>query len=91
MTTHAGISFACQNGRDAGQLLMIECFGGGVAVIDYDLEDAVDLFFTGGGTISRDSPEQIHGLPSALFHNQGDGRFQPVTAESDLAVPFDYS
>ena len=91
MTTQAGISFAYQNGRDAGQFLMIESFGGGVAVIDYDLDDTVDLFFTGGGTISRDAPVQIHGLPSALFRNQGDWRFQPVTTESGLALPPDYS
>ncbi|MEI8020988.1 MAG: CRTAC1 family protein [Schlesneria sp.] len=91
LTPKSGIDFANQNGRDAGRFLMIESFGGGVAIVDYDLDGMVDVFVTGGGTISRESPVQIQGLPPALFRNHGDWNFLAVTSQAGLAMPIDYS
>ena len=91
VTGQTGIEFAHRNGRDAERYLMIESFGGGVAIVDYDLDDAADIFVTGGGSISLESPVQIRGLPSALFRNAGDWIFTPVTTLSGLGATPDFS
>ena len=79
VTSKTGIEFAYRNGRNAGRFLMIESFGGGVAAVDYDLDGLVDLFVTGGGSISGESPVQIQGLPPALFRNHGHWSFSSTT------------
>src|SRR5258707_3126587 len=65
--------------------------GGGVAMLDFDLDGAVDLFFTGGGTISSDDPVRIGGRQPALFRNEGEWRFIDVTAVSMIVDTPDYS
>ena len=81
VTTVAAIDFTYHNGREAGHNAILESLGGGTAVLDYDLDGQLDVFFTGGGKY-RD--KKILGLPSALFRH-GDGlSFSPVTQEADL-------
>src|SRR5262249_5851995 len=64
----------------------------GVAMVDYDLDGDVDLFFTGGGTISAPpSPPQVGGLPSALYRNDGDWTFSDSGRQAGFAEPADYS
>lgn len=91
VTDRSGVRFTHRNGREAGRYYMIESFGGGVAVIDYDRDGDCDLFLPGGGTISRDDPVAIGGLPSALFRNEGDWQFVDVANASGVAGPPDYS
>lgn len=90
-TRRSGVRFTYRNGREAGRFYMIESVGGGVAMIDFDGDGDLDLFFTGGGTISSDLPVRIAGLPSALYRNDGDWRFTEVTTSSELQAFPDYS
>ena len=60
---------------------MIEAFGGGVAMIDYDGDGLIDLFFTGGGFFEGDA---IKGRPCKLFKNLGNWKFRDVSAEVGL-------
>lgn len=91
VTSSTGVQFAYQNGREAGQFLMIESFGGGVAVIDYDLDDACDLFVTGGGTITGKPSIQIRGRAPVLLRNAAEWRFDDVMDLSGLSSALDYS
>ncbi|MGE5193601.1 MAG: CRTAC1 family protein [Deltaproteobacteria bacterium] len=91
LTGRTGIDFAHRNGREAGRFFFIESFGGGVAMVDYDRDGDIDLFFTGGGTISAESPVRISGLPSALFRNDGDWRFADASVPAGFGEAPDYS
>ncbi|HEY2252563.1 MAG TPA: VCBS repeat-containing protein, partial [Planctomycetaceae bacterium] len=85
---------------------MLEIVGGGPAMIDLDLDGDVDLFFTGGGTISprpeaieSQPPEAqppgsetiIRGLAPALYRNEGNLHFIDVTKAANFTAAFDYS
>jgi len=57
---------------------------GGVAVIDYDNDGNMDLFFTNGAKL----PELRKTSPAfynALLRNRGDGTFEDVTAKAGLS------
>lgn len=91
VTASSGVTFTHRNGRAAGRYLTIESNGGGVALIDFDLDDFSDLFFTGGGTISADEPVEIKGLPCGLFRNEGEFRFSDVSAPASVDAQIGYS
>jgi hypothetical protein len=90
-TERSGIRFTHRNGREGGRFFIIESFGGGAAMLDFDRDGDVDLFFTGGGTISREQPFKISGLPSALYRNAGDWDLVDVTGPAGFAEPPEYS
>lgn len=69
----SGVEFTFKNGSAAGLATVLETVGGGVAWCDVDQDGLLDLFVTGGGTISL--PREIHGLPSALFRQVVPGKF----------------
>ena len=80
----AGIGFRHVSGATAEKYL-IETMGGGVAVLDYDGDGRLDLFFVDSGPIrdgavERDSPAAWN----RLYHNDGGGTFSDVTAGSGL-------
>ena len=64
-----------RSGGEDAQTTILESLGGGVGVIDFDLDGLADLFFTGGGRLANQS---VQGIPSELFHNQGEWNFTPV-------------
>jgi len=78
-----GVDFVHFNGA-AGEKLLPETMGGGVAVFDYDGDGFEDLFFTN----SKSWPNQ----PSSekptqkLYRNDGSGNFQDVTAKAGLDI-----
>ena len=90
VTEHSGVHFTYRNGREAGACTMVETIGGGVALLDYDVDGDLDLFLTGGGTIDLQA-RTLDGLPPALFRNDGQGAFTDVTDGSGLDLPTDYS
>ncbi len=81
-TSAAAIDFTYQNGRESGHNAILESLGGGTAVLDYDLDGRLDVFFTGGGKYEG---KKILGLPAALYRNTEDLSFQQVTVSADLA------
>jgi hypothetical protein len=70
-------------GRDKN-VYLIETTGTGVAMIDYDGDGLVDLFFVNGSTLD--------GFPAGtaptnhLYRNRGDRTFEDVTAKAGLAA-----
>ncbi|HEV8630503.1 MAG TPA: CRTAC1 family protein [Thermoanaerobaculia bacterium] len=67
----------------SGQFYMPETMGSGVALLDYDGDGDLDVFFVDSGAL----PGYV-GEPgrSALFRNEGNGRFRDVTEAAGLRV-----
>jgi hypothetical protein len=72
----AGIHFQYFNG-ETGLKYLLESMGGGVAVLDYDLDDWPDLYLVQGCRLPHDPLQTAH--RDRLFRNLGDGRFADVT------------
>ncbi len=81
VTRSSGIDFAMTSGRTPSKHLL-EINGGGVAMLDYDNDGDLDLFFANGATL--DDPER--GPGSRLYANNGDGTFQDVTRQVGINV-----
>jgi hypothetical protein len=77
-TSAAGIDFTYHNGAEAGHCAILESLGGGVAMLDYDLDGREDLYFPGGGGFGPE--QQITGRAGALYRQIGPWRFGDVTA-----------
>lgn len=56
-----------RNGQEAGRSSILESLGGGVGILDFDRDGALDLCFTGGGQFAQ--PERLIGLPTRLLRN----------------------
>jgi hypothetical protein len=93
VTAQSGINFTYRNGDEAGHLAILESLGGGVALIDYDGDGLLDVFFTGGGSFDRtdaefqkdkSKPPGIHGRPWKLYKNLGNFKFRDVTHDVGL-------
>jgi hypothetical protein len=87
ITSESGITFSHDNGA-AGDKLLPETMGGGVAFFDFDNDGKPDLLFVD----SRPWPSSTAGTERAktsrlvLYRNTGGGRFVDVTAASGLAA-----
>lgn len=90
-TETSGVRFSYRNGQDANGFTLLESVGGGVALFDYDRDGDVDLFFTGGGSISLEGPGRVSGRSGTLYRNDGDFRFSDVTESAELNLSEDYS
>lgn len=77
----AGMDFSYDNGATADGMKIFQTVGGGVGVIDYDLDGWPDLYFPQAGPWP---PRPDRPYISRLFRNAGDGRFLDVTAETGL-------
>lgn len=81
VTERSGIHFR-HNACKAGNKYLPETMGSGVAVLDYNNDGKLDIFFVN----SRDwQPSQRKTL-SALYRNNGDGTFTDVTEGSGLDI-----
>lgn len=76
-TAASDVRFTFHNGEEANFYTLLETLGGGVAMIDYDGDGLLDLFFTGGGSFEGD---KIKGKPCKLYKNLGGWKFSDVTA-----------
>ena len=78
----AGINFVYRNGEETEQFSILESLGGGVALLDYDQDGDLDLFFPGGGSFTKDG--QPTGYPGALYRQEASGEFLPVTSQAGV-------
>jgi len=81
VTASSGIDFTCRTGEEADLYTILESLGSGVAMIDYDGDGLLDLFFAGGGYFVG---KEIKGNPCKLYKNLGDWKFRDVTADAGL-------
>jgi hypothetical protein len=80
ITTESGIDFLHNNGANGNKLLP-ETMGGGVAVIDYDMDGLPDLFFVDSGNWPEDS---VQPPGSRLYRNTGGNHFQDVSLTAGI-------
>lgn len=81
----SGVDHVYRAGFESSLYTLLETVGGGVAMVDYDQDGDIDLFFSGGGVIEKGTPVITKGLPSRLFRNDGNWKFTDVTEE--LKIP----
>jgi hypothetical protein len=80
VTARAGIAWKHVTGG-SGRRYMVETFGGGVLVFDYDGDSLPDLYFVGGGPLpGYAGPAGAN----ALYRNRGDGTYFDVSEASGL-------
>lgn len=87
VTTAAGIRFVHVDGS-YGEKLLPETTGGGCAFLDFDNDGHPDILFINSAYWPWKTPENAPAPLMALYHNDGTGRFQDVTAGSGLDVSF---
>lgn len=101
VTAQSGISFIHENGFQ-GEKLLPETMGSGVAVLDFDNDGLMDLFFVNSSTwaesgIPPKPPEMPESLPQRtgtpsktqkLYKNNGGGKFTDVTEQAGVADIF---
>jgi hypothetical protein len=83
VTAEAGITFRHQSAPE--KKYIVESMGGGVALIDYDGDGLLDIYFVNSLTV--DTASQPETAPSALYRNLGDGRFVDVAKAAGVAYP----
>jgi enediyne biosynthesis protein E4 len=76
----SGIEFVHVSGNDRRKLYPT-AFGSGAAMLDYDGDGNLDLYFA---TCARLPMVATGGNPNRLYRNAGAGKFQDVTAASGL-------
>ncbi len=78
----SGIGFVLDNATTPDKPI-IDSMVGGVALLDYDGDGRLDVFFTNGARI----PELVKDGPrfwNRLYRNEGDGRFRDVTGAAGV-------
>ena len=89
VTRAVGIDFLHQSSATSNKYL-VETMGGGVALVDYDNDGRLDIFFTNGAKIDDPMPDgrQPDKADSKywnrLYHQQPDGTFVDVTEKAGL-------
>jgi hypothetical protein len=88
-SAQAAIRFTYRNGEEAGRFAILESMGGGVGMLDYDLDGRLDLFFPGGGEFT--GKQEIRGRRPGLFRNGGRWKFTDATDSAGVADARYYS
>jgi len=79
----SGLNFELRNGA-IGEFHQPELMGGGVAVLDYNNDGCMDIFFTNGAampSLKKSDPQYFN----RLFRNNCDGTFTDVTEKAGVA------
>ncbi len=84
VTDRAGIRFRHTNGA-TGRKFLPETMGSGVAVLDFDRDGRLDLFFVNSRPWPGD-PKAGGRVTQALYRNRGDGTFEDATAATGLDI-----
>lgn len=83
VAAQSGISWTARNGEEGGQYVILETFGTGCAIEDYDRDDNLDVFFGGGGKIT--ARQEILPLPIGLYRQTSPWKFAAVEVAAGLA------
>jgi enediyne biosynthesis protein E4 len=83
LTLSTGISF--QHLSSPEQKYIVESMSGGVALIDYDGDGWLDIYFTNAPGVSMALAGKK--AKSALYHNNHDGTFTDVTDKAGVGYP----
>jgi len=89
ITQSSGVNFRHENSATSNKYL-IETMGGGVALLDYDNDGRLDIFFTNGAKIddpmlNGKSPDKSdRKFWNRLYHQNADGTFTDVTEKAGL-------
>src|SRR5450631_2958374 len=89
ITQASRIDFKHENSATSNKYL-IETMGGGVALLDYDNDGRLDIFFTNGAKIGDPMPDGKAPDKSnpkfwnRLYHQNADGTFTDVTEKAGL-------
>jgi enediyne biosynthesis protein E4 len=83
LTVSTGISF--QHLSSPEQKYIVESMSGGVALIDYDGDGWLDIYFTNAPSVSMTLAGKM--AKSALYHNNHDGTFTDVTDKAGVGYP----
>lgn len=86
ITEEAGIDFVHENGAE-GEKLLPETMGGGGAFFDFDNDGDQDLLCVNSNVWPWAKNKPSTAPTSALYANDGTGRFTNVTAGSGIDVP----
>lgn len=87
-TQQLGLTATYRNGEESARNAILESLGGGVGILDYDIDGHLDLVFPGGGEFVSGS-DQLLGLPTQLWRAQSDGPSRRVTDAAGLSLaPF---
>lgn len=78
----SGVTFVLNNGTTPDKPI-IDGIPGGVALLDYDNDGYLDIFFTNGATIP-DLSKVDASFYNRLYHNNHDGTFTDVTERAGL-------
>lgn len=81
VTESAGITFKHVSG-DPKKNYIFEAKGGGVGLLDYDLDGFLDIYFVNGSTIEDVQRGRDHG--NALYRANGDGTYSDVTRKAGV-------
>jgi hypothetical protein len=83
VTAEAGITFRHHSAPE--KKYIVESMGGGVALLDYDNDGLLDIYFVDSLTVdTAGDPSAAH---SALYHNLGNGKFEDVAEKAGVAHP----
>jgi len=80
---HSGVTFVLNNGSTDDKPI-IDSTLGGVALLDYDNDGYLDLFFTNGASIPGLNKSK-QAFSNRLYHNNHDGTFTDVTERAGVA------
>lgn len=76
-------SFRYSNGEEAGLFGIIESVGGGVGLLDYDVDGRLDVMLAGGGGFG--SEDAVCSADSGLFRNLGNWQYSSVATPAGVA------
>ncbi len=85
VTAEAGIDFVHVNGA-RGNRMLPETMGGGVAFLDFDNDGDQDLLFINSSDWPWNSGSSSENARSALYRNDGTGKFEDVSKETGLDI-----
>ncbi len=84
VTEQSGIDFVHTDGS-RGKHLMLESMTGGVALLDYDQDGWIDVYFLNGHPLG--TPASSLTPTNRLYRNLGGWKFQDVTVQAGVADP----